>query len=215
MIYKNTKELENLRFEDTEIKKVYLGENLVWENYRIVDLGVGQTFDVSSIYDKYNELTIDNFYFTTMANASITENRPTGLYYVVDNFVKNYNSSTGILTMYGSVSGDTTARANVHAYLIINPTKLIDLGNNTTFNVSNIRGFEEFTEDNFFIKETTGGNVGGIRDPGYYTGSIRLVKNYNQETGVLTCYYYGLMVAGEKTRARSDKVSIILSKRSI
>ena len=74
----------------------------------------------------------------------------------------------------------------------------IDLGSGTSFDVSSYDGYENFTVDNFVVKEITETSISKL---GYNSGTataaqnavnlkstMELVKEYDSSTGILTCY---------------------------
>ncbi|MBE5875643.1 MAG: hypothetical protein E7290_01995 [Lachnospiraceae bacterium] len=75
--------------------------------------------------------------------------------------------------------------------------KVICLGNGRTFDVSDIAGYENLTEDNFIVEATCLNCSGNceITQTGYEwgagspsaTSSSSLVKSYNPDTGILSC----------------------------
>ena len=220
MIYLNAKELVNLHAEDKEIQRVLLGDKIVWENIQVIDLGVGQTFDLSS-YPNYQSFTVDDFFFTETTQARLTGSQATGNVYTYSGFSKSYNSSTGILTIRNyAQSGSSYAYGNVHAYLVLKWDRMIYLGEGKTFNVTAYDGWENFTADNFLIQSTYGGNIGGIRDPGGWSATSEIVKNYNQANGVFTCYFEGVYLSSKShsetwSHARQDNTKVYLLKKGI
>lgn len=97
---------------------------------KIFDLGNGTSFNISQIYEKYNELNANNFFFTTTGTYDITDYSPSPSYEYAEagggrEIVKNYNAQTGTIAFYfhdyvnrkhgGQVSQNTA----VHAYLIV------------------------------------------------------------------------------------------------
>lgn len=74
-------------------------------------------------------------------------------------------------------------------------SKLIDLGTGTSFNVSSISGYQNFTLDNFIIEPisgfsgSAGWNSGPTEEEWYVSGtfgfSVSKNKTYNNVTGIL------------------------------
>ena len=220
MIYLGSKELGILHVGDKEIQKVWLGDKLIWENIKVVDLGEGQTFNVSS-YPNYSQLTEDNFFFlTSTSQAKLTGNVPSGIVYTSDGIEKSYNSSTGILTLRTKVESGNKYYGNVHAVLIPNPQKLIYLGNAQSFNLVGYKGYKNFTVSNFLIKNCGGGSIGGIRDPLGYTATADIVKTYDANNGILNCYLFGEFLSSKPhtetwSSSRRDNCEVYLLKKGV
>lgn len=201
MIYLKSKELVNLHAEDKEIQRVLLGDKLVWENAIIIELGTGKSFDVSSIYSRYADLTSANFFILSADSCSASQGirmLPTDSREYVGFsaiLILNYNSSTGILSCYNAIrnsGGSVLNSGNVKAVLVANPSKLISLGSGTSFNVSEYSGYKNFTADNFLIKSTGNASAGGMFYPQSYTyddggtGTSTISKSYNSSNGVVS-----------------------------
>jgi hypothetical protein len=123
--------------QDSKLTTIYNNMTTVISNTekRIVNLGTGQSFNVSS-YSKYQSLTISSFIIELNANINGSQITTAGCYGgshpegVVGSttITKSYDSSTGILTayltLYATTSGAATTRSftingDVRAYLII------------------------------------------------------------------------------------------------
>ena len=50
MIYKNNQELQNLHIGENEIQRVLLGEHLIWENNKIIDLGWAKSWNIKNLF---------------------------------------------------------------------------------------------------------------------------------------------------------------------
>ena len=107
---------------------------------RIIDLGTGTSFDVSS-YAGYENFTVDNFIiepingsvsaYSSLWSSGAQSGQGRYTFSGVLNLTKSYNSSSGILSSYATISGSassnlsgtTPARGtkdlSVNAYLII------------------------------------------------------------------------------------------------
>ena len=105
---------------------------------KVFDLGTGQSFNVTNIYPKYKELTIDNFMITSASSCSSgwrsDANGPGAIRGGGSSSLsRSYNPNTGIANIYlynssngraevgGSDSGSATG--NVHAYLVVGKIK--------------------------------------------------------------------------------------------
>lgn len=88
----------------------------------VTDLGIGTSFDVTSITSNYQKLTINDF-VVEINSFSVTSSSyykgtsncwPAGYY----TFVKSYNASTGILTAYGHLKGGySTSTAGIYGWV--------------------------------------------------------------------------------------------------
>lgn len=204
MIYLNNKELDNLHIGETTIQRVLLGESLIWENNKIVNLGAGTTWNIRELYPNlYDRLTADNFYFLTFnsVSTSVVVNVQTGgseRLYIYGGVTKSYNPQTGILTFYPYLNSSS---ATLTAVMVTKPEKLVSLGTGTSFNVRAKfpTNYMNLTADNFIVKSISHWNGGGatglvcneVRNyAGRFDANDRLsfTKSYNASTGVLTVY---------------------------
>lgn len=75
-------------------------------------------------------------------------------------------------------------------------TRIYDLGTNTSFNVSNYSGYNNFTATNFICEPvnlskkvtttfTHDGDAGGVSGTAYNNSSYSLSKSYDASTGIL------------------------------
>ena len=178
------------------------GEELVWEKRAslYVDLGTHtfENYDITGDYADYSSLTKDNFFVVTMSNASgssaVTTSGSTVYLTLSGELVKSYNASTGKLTCYNKMAGNsTTGKGSVHVVIVSDPSKLVSLGSAQSFNVSSQKGYKDFTVDNFLIKNVTKYSENHARtENGTWncSGTMKLAKSYNASKGLLTCYYY-------------------------
>lgn len=76
--------------------------------------------------------------------------------------------------------------------------KIYDLGTGGSFNVSNIKGYQNFTADNFMYYITSAGS-GNIMPASSHSGNpragsgISVSRNYNNSTGVFTVSIYSTL----------------------
>lgn len=204
-IYVGNKEVDTLFVGNKELDSVWVGNKEVWSNCKIIYLGNGTSFNIANYYSKYKELSASNFFCTTFSRARGSDStRTDGSTYQYVNlnadFYKSYDANTGTLTMFNGCGSTTNIlsmnRGSVDAYLVTKPSKLISLGGDKTFNVSNIEGYRDLTADNFLISSIPyhsgdhyilrNGTVLSNNASGY----SELRKSYNASTGVLTCYWY-------------------------
>lgn len=196
MIYLNENELSDLHVGDKEIQRVLFGDKLVWENNKIVALGTGKSFDLTSVLRKYNELTVDNIFYLNMASVTGSDSRTNvgqevGYIAVIGWMHKIYNQETGLLeTDHYANSGS----ANVSPVLVTDLSKIEYVGTAKTFDIKSLYPdeYQRFTADNFLLKidasrEYLFNHFRG--QPGTWWASVTqsLEKSYDPATGILTC----------------------------
>ena len=203
MIYKNNEELQNLHIGENEIQRVLLGEHLIWENNKIIDLGWGKTWNIQNLFPNlYQDLTIDNFFLLGATQVSGSDTLVgTGEVSIYDGIQKSYNATTGVLSFNTYCNGTT---GNVRAVMVSKVDKLTYVGFGTSFNVKNLfpNDYMNMTADNFLVKTMKHWNASselsitysyhGRRSySGTWTadGTFRFYKSYNAETGILTVYF--------------------------
>lgn len=201
----NLKDLQECYYGETEIERIMYGERLVWEGNKIIYLGNAQSFNVKNVYDDYANLTADNFLFLSAGSCSGSDTKTVSYDHdnqyvtIYSGMSKSYTPSTGALSFY---SGCGSARGNTRVILVKNLSKLVDMGNGTTFNVKNYfpNDYQNMTADCFagrIIKHWNSTNSDNswnftCRIGCYYTGTYSatstwtMVKSYNASTGVLT-----------------------------
>ena len=206
MIYLNNKELDNLHIGEKEIQRVLLGESLIWENNKIVNLGFGKSWDIQNLFPNiYNELTADNFFFLSFNN--VTGSTSVNVAYTGDTkylridggLSKAYDPSTGILNAY---LYNNSNKSDVCAVLVTKPEKLVYLGLGTSFDVKTRfpDRYQSMTADNFVVQTIRHWNGNG-RSFGLICNNSRssvgswsgynvesFVKTYDASNGILTCY---------------------------
>lgn len=204
MIYLNNKELENLHIGEQEIQRVLLGESLIWENNRIVNLGSGKTWNIQNLFPSlYSRLTADNFFFLSFNNVSesvrvTVQEGGSDRLWIYGGLTKSYNPSTGVLNLYPYLNSQS---ANLTAVMVTKPEKLTYVGTGTSFNVRNLfpNDYQNMTANNFLVKTLShwnGGGANGIvcNEVRNYAGTfsandlLSFSKSYNPSTGQLTIY---------------------------
>lgn len=199
-IEKNNEDLWNLYFGEQEIKKVMYGETLVWENNRVINLGLGKRWNIAELYPNlYKKLTLDNFYVLSMNSFSgndrfaVTETGvDVGYLNVNVRLAKKYNQNTGILEMYGECN---EGKGDVIGLIVTKPLKLIEIGLGTSFDIASLQPslYNKLSLNNFIIKTIPNdyafrsfrGSAGG---PWTVTCTESLVKEYDSNSGRLDCY---------------------------
>lgn len=220
MIIKDNKELANKVINGKEVQNIkYIDgsgdEHEIWTNSlgSLVDLGIGQSFNVSNL-PNYQSLTADNFFVYyiegTNGGGGSTSQAMANDGTSKSNLYKSYNQSTGVLTCYNEMKADWRAsdqtkysnkNTNVRVKVFIPNTKVegnskvikyIDLGVGQSFDVSEVfSGYRKLTTNDFYIStyeqisyhEHTG-TSGSVSV--YLT--LGLVKSYDANTGILTYY---------------------------
>lgn len=203
MIYKGTKELENLYLGNKELEAVYLGNKEIWTNNVGIYLGSGTSFNIRTLLPNvdYTQLTVNNFYaINGNSNYQIwhggdSKYKPYRTW--VEN-VKSYNASTGVLTfyyrgMYSSGQGSGTHQNyNAQVMFVKKPSKLVSFTTGSgAYNVKNLfpNDYQKMTANNFFIKNFRGygDDIGGWGSQSWTFQRIN-VKSYNASNGTLTWY---------------------------
>ena len=191
-------------------------------------LGYGTSFDVKSKYSGYANLTADDFYIKEVSNYSTSrgsiQTYADGTISRRGEIVKSYDASTGILTCYAryyyraSDSNGTGDKVDEHINcecFLRRPNarnQMIDLGTNTSFNVSSVySNYTDLTVDNFCVKSSevysaSRGTIWGYPDGSGIRRQMRLEKSYNAQTGVLTCYLLYYYQAND-SNGTGDKVN--------
>lgn len=197
----NLKELQECHNGTTEIQKIMYGSSLVWENYKLVDLGTAQTFDVKNYTDNWRNLTANNFFIIGNSNtASISGSDSDSSYinYVSYGYTKSYNNTTGILEFYIWIVNshwDRWGYAPVHVAMVEKREKLISLGAITSFNARTYPNYADFTWKNFLMlrPNLSSGEwkqIGGVRPPYNWNATAQISSSYS--SGVFNCQYTGI-----------------------
>lgn len=205
MIYLNNKELGNLHIGEDEIQSVWIGDKVIWENNKIVDLGWGKSWNIKNLFPNlYNKLTVDNFFLLSANSVNGSDTVVgTGRLGLASGIEKSYNASTGVLSFYTSYNyGQMTN--TVKAVMVSKLDKIKYVGYGTSFNVKSLfpNDYMNMTANNFFVKtirhwnSDTGLPYGydyhGSRSiSGTWTadGNFTFYKSYNASTGQLTVYF--------------------------
>lgn len=191
-------------------------------------LGSETSFDIKSKFSGYASLTADDFYIKEVSDYSTSrgsiQTYADGWISREGRIVKEYNTQTGTLTCYAryyyraSDSNGTGDKVDKHINcecFLRRPSarnQMIDLGTNTSFNVSGVYpNYANLTVDNFCVKSSETYSAGRGTIWGYPDGSgirrqMRLEKSYNAQTGVLTCYLLYYYQAND-SNGTGDKVN--------
>lgn len=164
----------------------------------VYDLGTGKTFNVTW-NENYGEFTEDNFFiynttnFSCSSSATCTRNSNGtcnmgicgGSASCTLNFTKSYNSNTGVLTV-----GSNASSATFSVYLVEDLSKVVNLGKNTTFDLSSYVGYENLVANNFAVRKYDNhtDSMSCCCSPGCPVAVSNTSKTYNTSTGVLQYY---------------------------
>lgn len=220
----NRKNLEDFHYGEEDGLKIMYGNKLVWEKVKVVDLGTGQSFNISNYTNNYSNLTVNNFFLigTTSVSMSGYNDDGTGITYFWEGYNKSYNASTGVLTfrMY-LINGDTDAwkYGDVHAVMVENIDKLVYLGAGQSFNVRSYSNYQDFSYKNFLMSKPYNINSGdwaqisGVRAPMNYSVTSKVNSSYSN--GVFTCNYQGSYshqnANTNSPRVRTDSMVVYLA----
>lgn len=195
-LLKNGKDMSNAFIGDQELSKIMLGDKVVWENNKIIELGSGTSWDIKALYPSlYDKLTTNNFFFKTANTITAYDSvrmRPGDdreWHGFTGKLNKSYNPTTGILSAYGNCNGYT---GPVSIVMCLKPEKLINLGTASGFSLKTYADWQQFTNDNFLIsgsQTVSHGNMFYAQDYVYSdsgTGTLSFNKSYNASTGYLT-----------------------------
>jgi energy-converting hydrogenase Eha subunit B len=88
-------------------------------------------------------------------------------------------------------NGELVFTDHTGADTVLNFSQIYDLGTGTSFNVSSVSGYHNFTTANFMyrIGNANGHLVSGDQGQGWFAGSADFSDSYNSSTGVLTVSY--------------------------
>ncbi len=206
-LFLGEKEVDKVYIGEKEIRQIYLGEKEIWGNSKIVNLGSGTEWDIKKYTSKYKDLTVDNFYYLSMedvsASNSITVPGDESYLSIWGWLAKKYDSDTGTFTSNHFLEGSSKKVVKVTPVLVVDPSKLIDLGSDQTFNIKEKfpTKYDKYTENNFIIARNKTGRADLPDNPYSYvfnhfrgeagtwsvTCTHKLEKKYDKETGILTC----------------------------
>lgn len=192
-IYDGLNEINTIFDGNSEVQVVYDGTNEVWTNGKAIYIGYGKTFDIKEIYDKWEDVSIDDFFVSAYEGTLVSKAYRcqgwdgSSCHGCVDfsdsiSFVKTYEN--GVLNC--SFGG-----ANVYVWLIPNSQKLIDsgriipLGTNTSFNVSSLKGYQQATKNNFLCRTLNYYQSSYTCCSYNCPNSLGFAKSYDPQTGQL------------------------------
>jgi hypothetical protein len=87
---------------------------------------------------------------------------------------------------------------------------IYDLGTGTSFNVSNIRGYQNFTIANFMYRIGNANShlVSGDQGQGWFAGNGDFSDSYNSSTGVLTVSYRAYLMTPKSGQMHGSLTSV-------
>lgn len=235
MIYKNHKELQNLHIGDNEIQRVLLGERLIWENYKLINIGTGKFFNIKELYpNDYQEFTNDNFFIYGVSgrgyvSGSIRGDESGPVMGMNSQVIKSYNATTGILSCYLLVNGESTSSnsVNVSVAIIPNVQKALEKGNLIYLGKgwgANIKShfpndYQNMSVANFMIGGSDRAGTGNRYYGGSFTcgGYGEVPFSYNAETGQfnVSCKLVVTNDGGGYLSSQSASCSIYVSRKPI
>lgn len=241
----NLKNLSQCYKGDTEIDRIMYGDKLVWEGNRSILLGTGTSFDVASVYDKYSDLTEDNFFFLSSSPTSISGTSYATVhdsqYYcyvtIWTNMSKTYNAQTGQLSWYqqntyrdtytSQSGGDIRySTASMKVVLVPKPEKLVYLGLGTSFDIKSKlpNDYQNLTVDNFIAKNwyyNNGGQQGYLMHAsahyqGKWSGSA--TTSFIKTYNASTGalnFYYNGVTSGMESNTVASRLYVYYIKRTV
>lgn len=142
---------------------------------------------VNSAITSGDALTIGgNISYTSMANQ-------------VHN-IKVFVNNNGELVFTDHTGADT----------VLNFSQIYDLGTGTSFNVSSVSGYHNFTTANFMyrIGNANAHLVSGDQGQGWFAGSGDFSDSYNSSTGVLTVTYRAYLMTPNSGQMHGSLTSV-------
>lgn len=163
------------------IDKIMYGDKLIWENFKIIDLGTAQTFNIKNYTNNWANLTVDNFFCIGNSNQASLSGRETDdvVFYIRNDWNKSYSNGTLTFRVKIQDNDDRVAYGAVHAVLVEKLDKLVSLGSGTYFNVRNYANYGDFTYKNFLIQKPSGYSNFGVRTPGYWNAYSQIRGSYS------------------------------------
>lgn len=106
-------------------------------------------------------------------------------------------------------NGELVFTDHTGADTVLNFSQIYDLGTGTSFNVSSVSGYRNFTVDNFMIAPLSSGDSTSIgnQNPGqgWYFGGYTASRSYNQSTGIFTTTLKATLSANSMSSESSNK----------
>ena len=200
-VYKGNKEIDEVYLGSDEIAQIYLGAQEIWSKSKVIYLGEGTSFNVSSIYSKYADLTADNFMIsgdvsTPSTSGSVSTSGESMS--MSSRLNKSYNASTGVFSASHSLTGQniTDKYVGVKAWLVPNLANMVEkgkarrLGSGRSFNIKSLYpdDYQNFTIKNFLIQSISTAESGARYWEGSWTcaGYGQFPFSYDSATGILS-----------------------------
>ena len=199
-IYNGSNGLGEIYYNGNAIGEAYYGSTLVYSNNKIVKLTEGSTWDVKGLYSKYNTLSVDNFFYLDMKDATnaydVVNNRVEGEsdYLRLHGYMtKTYDASTGVFSSQHFLTG---VYVNVTPVLVTDTSKITYIGKGRNIDIrSRFPNYASLTANNFIVSV----NAVYTYMFNHYRGAVGVWdvqashffhKEYNPSTGILSAYFY-------------------------
>lgn len=199
-LYNGTKEIDQVFIGNKEVQQIYNGTKEIWSNNKIVKLASGTSWDIKNIYSKYNQLTVNNFFYLEMDDAANCSDSVTVAYdgdtqylNITGYLNKSYNATTGVFDSVHYLSGSGTVTAAVTPVLVTDTSKITYVGTGTVDVRTLLPNYASLTENNFIVAANYRGGY-MWRHSRSYTGNWSVQashffnKSYNN--GIVTANYY-------------------------
>ena len=185
-----------------KIGEVYIGSNLVYTSGRAIKLSSGTSWNIKNLYPNiYNKLSANNFFVSTIdgthsvyKSVNVAYEGDVKYISIWGQLIKSYNATSGVLTMYYQISGNTDVACPVTPVMVTDLNKISSIakGSDNNYTATGISGWQNFNINNFFFRDMTGHYLfnGSRTYPGTWGGrsTIYWTKSYNTSNGKL--YFY-------------------------
>lgn len=107
-------------------------------------------------------------------------------------------------------NGELVFTDHTGADTVLNFSQIYDLGTGTSFNVSSVSGYHNFTTANFMyrIGNANAHLVSGDQGQGWFAGSGDFSDSYNSSTGVLTVSYRAYLMTPNSGQMHGSLTSV-------
>lgn len=107
-------------------------------------------------------------------------------------------------------NGELVFTDHTGADTVLNFSQIYDLGTGTSFNVSSVSGYHNFTTANFMyrIGNANAHLVSGDQGQGWFAGSGDFSDSYNSSTGVLTVTYRAYLMTPNSGQMHGSLTSV-------
>lgn len=202
-LYNGTKEIDQVFIGSKEVQQIYNGTKEIWSNNKIIKLSSGTSWDLKSVYSKYNQLTVNNFFYSEMENATnctadvyVAYVGDTHYLNIIGYLEKNYDKNTGMFTSKHYLNGDRNITGNVTPVIVTDLNKITYVGTGRNVDVkSKLPNYASLTADNFIFNANSSYGYmfrSSRTQPGNWSviASHFLYKEYDPSTGIVSAYFY-------------------------